>query len=272
MSSLDASTDALFVPDGDRFVPTDWTRGPWNPHSLHGGPPSSLLARCLERRPGIDGGHLSRITIELLKPVPLAPLSIDVRTTRGGKRIELLEATMTAGDELVARASAWRILAVPAAVGDVPLPDTTLLPTPGASMPVPFDSVGYGSFGAAIEARVIPTEAALPARGLSNDGPHTVWFRLRFPLVAGETTSPTCRAVALADFGNGISSAISYERFVFINPDLTVFLHREPVGEWIALAASTWMTSGQGAMAESALHDESGRVGRSIQSLYVAER
>jgi hypothetical protein len=273
MSSHDMTLDALFVPDGDRFVPTQWTRGPWSPHSLHGGPPSALLARGFERHPGIIGGHLSRITIELLKPVPLEPLRVEVRTARGGKRVELLEASLSAPDGVVARASAWRIAPVTAAVGAVPLPNPTVLGDPETATPMPFDEIGYGSFGTAIEARVLTTgQGDAPGRALGNGGPRTVWFRLRLPLVAAEETSPTCLAVALADFGNGISSAIDFARFVFINPDLTVYLHRLPVGEWVALDAATWMTAGQGAMAESALHDTTGRVGRSVQTLLVSER
>ena len=267
------NADALFVPDGDRFVPTRWTRGPWSPHSLHGGPPSALLARGFEGHPGIVGGHLSRITIELLKPVPLEPLRVEVRTARGGKRVELLEAALWAPEGVVARASAWRIAPVAESVGAVRLPDTSVLPDPETATPMPFDGIGYDSFGGAIESRVLRTEqGGGPGRALGDGGPQTVWFRLRLPLVATEETSPTCLAVALADFGNGISSAIDFARFVFINPDLTVYLHRLPVGEWLALDAATWMTAGQGAMAESALHDITGRVGRSVQTLLVSER
>ena len=36
--------DALFEPDGDRFVPGVLTRGPWSPGAQHGGPPAALLA------------------------------------------------------------------------------------------------------------------------------------------------------------------------------------------------------------------------------------
>jgi hypothetical protein len=80
------------------------------------------------------------------------------------------------------------------------------------------------------------------------------------------------RAVAAADFTNGISSILDFTRFVFINPDLTVHVRRPVEGEWVCVDAVTWLQPGAGGYAESTLHDERGRVGRAVQSLYVAAR
>ena len=89
------------------------------------------------------------------------------------------------------------------------------------------------------------------------------------PLVAGEPTSPLCRVAAAADFGNGISWVLSRnDGYRFINPDLTIYLHRHPVGEWVALEAATTPTARLG-LAESRLYDERGPIGRSVQSLLV---
>jgi hypothetical protein len=112
------------------------------------------------------------------------------------------------------------------------------------------------------------------ARGqpFGTPGPSTMWFRLRVPVVAGEEPSPLQRALAAADYGNGISGVLDYQRFVFINPDLTVYLRRPPVGEWVGLDAASWLEPAGGAYAESALYDERGRIGRAVQALYVAAR
>jgi hypothetical protein len=100
-------------------------------------------------------------------------------------------------------------------------------------------------------------------------GPAAAWFRLRQPVVAGEEPTPVQRAVAAADFGNGIGAELSFGSAVFINPDLTVSLHRPPVGEWVCLDARTrFGPPGVGA-AESALWDTRGRIGRAVQSLYI---
>ena len=66
-------SDAIFLPDGPRFVPTELARGPWTPEAQHGGPPAALLARTLEREPGAEGMLVARLTVELLRPVPIAP-------------------------------------------------------------------------------------------------------------------------------------------------------------------------------------------------------
>src|SRR5439155_1666657 len=82
------------------------------------------------------------------------------------------------------------------------------------------------------------------AGGFDRPGPATDWIRLRVPLVAGEPTSPLCRVAAAADFGNGVSWVLSrLEGYTFINPDLTIYLHRMPAGEWVCLEAATWPRS-----------------------------
>jgi hypothetical protein len=115
-------------------------------------------------------------------------------------------------------------------------------------------------------------EIRFVAGAFGQRGPSTGWFRLRVPLVAGEEPSPLQRLAAAGDFGNGISSTISWDEYVFINPDLTLYIDREPVGDWICLDAQTMIAPGGIGVAESVLYDERGRVGRAVQALLVAER
>jgi hypothetical protein len=104
--------------------------------------------------------------------------------------------------------------------------------------------------------------------GIERIGAATVWFRLRVPFVAGEKVSPLMRVAAAADFGNGISSVVDWNAgWLFINPDLTVHLSRPPAGEWVGLDARTFPSDGGVGFAESALYDQDGRIGRSVQSL-----
>jgi hypothetical protein len=103
-------------------------------------------------------------------------------------------------------------------------------------------------------------------------GPSTAWFRLRHPLVAGVPTRPLELLAAVSDFGNGIASELSWDDHVFINPDLTVYVEREPAGEWVALQSQTRLGTGSVAIAESVLWDQRGRIGRATQSLLVSRR
>jgi hypothetical protein len=103
-------------------------------------------------------------------------------------------------------------------------------------------------------------------------GPATVWMKMKVPLIAGEETSPLQRLLVAADAGNGVSAALDWRRYLFINVDLTVHLHRMPEGEWICLDAVTLPEHNGIGIADARLFDERGSIGRAVQSLLVAER
>ena len=104
-------TAAFYVPEGDAFVSSELTRGPWDPDSQHAGPPAALIARAIERLPAPDGPRqVGRVTYEILRPVPIGPLTVSARIARPGRRVEMVEAALAdaSGQELV-RARAWRL-------------------------------------------------------------------------------------------------------------------------------------------------------------------
>src|SRR6516165_10340228 len=101
--------DAIFTPQGDLFLPSDLARGPWSPDAQHGGAPAALLARAVERFDGGAATFVARLTIELLRPVPIAPLEVRARFARPGKKVQIVEASLLAGDSEVARCSALRM-------------------------------------------------------------------------------------------------------------------------------------------------------------------
>lgn len=220
-----------------------------------------LVTRALEACPAEGPMDLVRLTLELLRPVPTAPLAVATRIERPGRRVQVLGAAVSAGDTEVAWARALRVrhADVQAETGQEP-------PPPGPEGLEPWHGGGFGrGFGMrGVELRV--AEGALDA-----PGPATVWVRLKLPVLAGETASPFQRAAAAADFGNGFSWVLDWSRFLFVNPDLTINLTRPPAGEWVALASRTAVGPGHG-LAESALYDTQGAIGRSLQSLFVAPR
>jgi hypothetical protein len=109
-------------------------------------------------------------------------------------------------------------------------------------------------------------------RGDWGTGDAFVWIALRRAVIAGEQASPVQRAMAAADFGNGVSAVLDWAAFAFINPDLTVYLERDPVGTWVGLDARTRVGPDGTALAESVLYDARGRVGRALQSLLIQPR
>jgi Thioesterase-like superfamily len=141
------------------------------------------------------------------------------------------------------------------------------MPPPEQAEPLDFslDGSSEASFaGTAMEMRAVDGVATL--------GPGRVWMRLRYPLLAGQPLTALARLLATADFGNGISASLPFERFVFINADLSVHLLRRPQGEWIGLDARTRLPAGGCAVAESVLHDQNGALGRAFQTLVVQAR
>lgn len=256
-------SDAVFHLDGDVARPTALARGPWSPDAQHGGPVGALLARAFERADPGPASFVSRVTVDLLRPVPLTPLEVRVRTVRPGRKVQWLEAELLADGRPVAAATALRLR-----TDDLALPVPDLSP-PGFPPPedcepyrIEFQHAADVGFWQAMELRVA-------GGSFADTGPATIWFRLAVPLVEGEEPTPLQRVMAAADFGNGVSTALERGRYLFINPDLTVSLHRHPVGPWVALEAETFAETVGVGLAESALHDRGGRIGRAVQSLLV---
>ncbi len=252
--------DAFYELDGELLIPTELTRGPWDPGAQHAGPPSALVARAIERCEPREGMRIGRVTLDILRPVPIAPLSVRAELVRPGRSVELLEAVLSGpGGELM-RARAWRVQA-----GELRL-DEADPPPPGPETAVEGEFFATGQklgYHTAMEYRFV-------TGSFLEQGPATVWMRPRVPLVAGEETTPLERVFITADSGNGVSAALDWHTTIFINTDLTVHLVREPAGEWVCLDAVTHI-DGLG-MADSALYDERGRIGRAVQTLLVRNR
>jgi len=256
--------NSLYLPDGDLFVPTAHTRGPWDARAQHGGAPSALLARCVEQVEAPLPMDIARITVELLRPVPVAePVRVTTRVVRPGRKVQLVEAAMAQRDGTeLCRALALRIRH---AEVDAPVAGVTPVEPP----PPPEDGVEQKGVGGDEAFAVTGVELRFVRGVFLQPGAATVWIRLRMPVLPGETPSGMQRACAAADFGNGVSSVHEWGRTLFINPDLTVHLSRQPAGEWICIDAVTIPGPDGRALAESRLFDCDGVVGRSLQSLLV---
>ncbi|MGN6215504.1 MAG: thioesterase family protein [Solirubrobacterales bacterium] len=258
---------AFYERDGDLFHATELTRGPWDAGAQHAGPPAALLGYAIERLPEAEGFQVGRITFEILRSVPIAPVRVDARVARPGRRVQMFEAELSdAEGELLMWARAWGIrtaaIEIPAdaiVAGEPPPP-----PEEGEAADF-FPTGEQHGYHSAMEVRFISGSFLEP-------GPATVWLRMRQPLVAGEEPTPLQRTLVVADVGNGVSAALDFRRFLFINVDLTVQLERMPVGEWICVDAVTLPQPSGVGTAESVLADREGRIGRALQTLLVSER
>ena len=272
---------SFFHDEGGRYVPTELTRGPWDPGSQHAGPPAALIGREVER---LDGGaerRVGRITYEILRAVPIARLTVSARIARPGRAVELVEASLSDDEGEVIRARAWRLregeVDIPGGLSSTEGPGTigtspsTLRPgfappgpdgSPPGRFPDTGQDVGYHS---AMEYRFVHG-------GFAEPGPAIAWMRMRVPLVEGEEPTPLERVLVAADSGNGVSATLDWNRYLFINVDLSVHIHRPLAGEWVCLDAITIPERSGVGIADTALYDERGPVGRADQTLLIDAR
>lgn len=258
--------EAFYERDGDRYRATELTRGPWDPGSQHAGPPSALIGREFERLEDADQFQVARITFEILRPVPIGPVAVEARIVRPGRRVQMVEATLSDDENELIRARGWRIrpaaLELPAELTDLGEPP----PGPEQGSVPEFFRIGQDTgYHTAMEWRAI-------SGGFLEAGPARVWMRQLVQLVEGEEPSPLQRTLVIADVGNGISAVLNPLEYLFINVDLTVTLERLPEGEWICVDAVTRPRENGIGSAESVLFDRRGRIGRAIQTLLFAER
>lgn len=266
--AVTVAATCFYEPLGDdRYRSTEHTVGPWDEAAQHGGPPAALLARALERTGGHSEATVTRMTVDILGPVPVADVRVRTRVLRSGRSVELVEAELDSGGRAVMRATAWRIrraaLELPSASADEggggrPVPSFPETPEPAGP--------GWGGgYLSALEWRPVAGRPFEP-------GPATIWARMRFPLVAGEEPTGLQRVMVVADSGNGVSSVLPIDRWLFINTDLSVHLLAVPVGEWICLDARTHVDEAGFGLAASRLFDRDRLVARGAQTLYVAPR
>lgn len=242
---------------------TEAALSPWSDQALHGSATAMLLAREIERVPADQEMFVTRMTVELMRPFGRIPLAVTSRMVRPGHKVQIVEASLRNGELEVARATAVRIrtadVTVPAEADEIPHGQ------PEAA------KVWEGGWRPGTAYHLLGVEARSPDH-LVEKGPQWSWFRLKLPLVPGEEPSGLLRVCAAADFPNGISRVVDPREMSFLNPDVTVYLHRHPVDEWVMVDARTWLEPNGVGVAEGALYDRRGRIGRSVQSILVEPR
>jgi len=269
----DALPSALYHPRGDTFVPTALTIGPWSSELQHGGPPSGLLARALaafgERAAEFD---LLRVTVDLLRPIPLVAVRVQVQPLRQGREAEWLTARLLdTDDRLLAVAHGLRVRRVQLDLPEPHTPPRPPPPPPGSVPSAPFDFFPTDvAFHRAIDVRLV--------QGTWPHGPVTAWLTPTVPLVAGQPWHPVARVMTACDALNGVVPALTYGQGTsttagasFPNAELAVHLRRPPRGAWVALAGrSTAENTGSG-LAQATLFDGDGELGVALETLVVRQ-
>lgn len=279
MSHSLAGGDGLYVllkaeeePDGtlvETFSSSEGVLSAWGPIQ-HGGPVSGLLTRAIERCRPREGTRLSRITIEILGPVPVAEVRVQARVVRPGRRIELVQAQLEALDDAgewraAATASAWRLATQPTEEVErhadpvLPVPDDVGVVDTGLHLPDIWPRRGF----------ISSVHWHITEHGDEPGQPTMAWIKLLRPLVEGQETSPVVRLMTVADVANGVGARLDPLVHTFLNADVTVHLHAEPAGEWTGIRAETSVGPDGIGMSAASLHGSNGPVGRIAQTLLV---
>lgn len=255
--------------DGVAVTPSVFTRGPWDPGLLHGGAVGALLAELAQET--MDPAfQATRLTVDLMKPVPLQPMTWSSEVLRTGRRLQLVDVELRFGASLVAKASLLALRPLPFAADGLnpPVGPPADAPDDEVSQVWSDDPEAESFIGGGQEFRFLPNDTL---------GQGVGWFRLRRPVLDDTSAppSPMARAVAAADVGGAVSARRS-EGFPgaisFVNADISVHLSRPPEGEWIRLAStSRWEPSGIG-WVDSEIADVTGRCGAANQALVLDRR
>lgn len=255
--------DAVFRIDGNTIVTGPNAAGPWDPTMQHGSAPSALVTYLAEAMPAPAPMQVVRVTVDLMRPVPVAPLTFETQVLREGRKIQLCGVTLSANGVPVVRGT---VLKVRIARPDLP-PDVG---GPQVTWPQPDDSPELPNRGKN------PFLTGLTMRSAFGDfltpGPGALWFRMNREFVVGAPISQVMRAVIASDFSNGTSSILDFRKYTFLNADLSVSLARPPVGDWILLDAESWLGADGAGIAAAKLADAQGYFGRAVQSLVIEAR
>lgn len=261
---------SLFTVDEGRIVPTGLCRGGWSDTAQHGSPPSGILARALEQVPTSVPMQVVRFTIDLFREVPLTPLTILTEVIREGRRIQVVEARLSAGGLEVGRATALKIRTT--SLETVPtVEDPLTLPPPDSLEPL--DWVDH--FGGPADLERFHTHAVevrTVGRSFLEAAPGRSWFRLRVPLLDGHEMTPFQRVATLADMANGNSQVLDPRQWLYVNPDITLYLTRLPIGEWIGMHSEARPRPSGIGTTRSLVYDERGVIGHIGQAQIVDQR
>lgn len=262
--------DSIFRRDGDYYIATPYGMNPWYRDAVHGGPSAGLLAHRIQQHVGDPDYQLVRITVDLYRAVPNVPLQVTAKTVRGGRRVMGVHATIWAEGEAVTRAFAQllRRSDTPGVQPPVALPPARegLVSHRGFQRPGPDGTIERPA--GSLEGFHTTVEVAWTTE--DEEGPRpAAWMRIPMPFIEDEEASLTTSIVALSDFGNAIAGRFrveGQESGSYINSDVTLYLDRNPVDEWVCIETDFRQEIAGVGHTESICYDRAGRYGRIVET------
>jgi hypothetical protein len=246
------AAEGFFRAEGEELVPADFATSPWGA-VLHGRLIGGLTARAVGQAHAEDPDLMcSRLTIDMFRSAAMAPVTVAVRSIRAGRRIAVLEVTVEQAGGPIGQGKAVLLRRSEQ-------PEGTFRPTPRWEVPTP-PELGPPAAPAAGRHWTAPWQswgAGTPVPGAPREG---LWIREVHPLVTGEPLTPLLRLSMAADLASPVSLA-SDRGLNFINADYTIYLGREPRGEYIGIQPYGHVSDRGVAVGQCVVHDLDGPVG-----------
>ncbi len=251
--------EPFFTFEADSFAPTDQSRGPWGNDSLHGRVVVGLLAREFEQQHGDEAFQIARLTTDLFRMPRFAPLEVTNSVVREGNRIRVIDGVVTSQGVEIGQGRAVMLRRAEQPEGDiwgpppwdVPAPDAIASPTPRGDREPMWDT------------RPIDGD-------FRSSGQRRAWLRETRTLVQGEDLTPFLRVALASDFTNPFANS-GPGGLDFVNADVTLYLHRLPITEWVGFEVNGHHSAQGIAVAECTLYDEQGNIGRSAVTAVANE-
>lgn len=248
---------AFFDFDGQAWTPRRPSRSPWDRKATNGLSVAGLLMHVAEQVEAPAPMLPAHTVIDILRPVPFGPTLTRAEVTREGRKMQMVESYLLAGDEPVARARVLRVREAESPAVRSPTAHP-FVEAPGG----PSFFGGSNSLGDLIETRLITY------RG--KDAPEGVlWARFLADLAPGVPATPVVQAAMLSDVGSGLGGVVNPYKWNFANMDISLHLVRRPVGEWILVTAGGMLQNIGVGLTNMTLADTTSQFGRAHQTLFI---
>jgi hypothetical protein len=264
LSGIEGAAECLYRKDGDWYVPTGLTTGPWRSDAMHGGAPSALVGALVTAAVG-ENEQVARVQIDLERPVPLEPLVGVVRRRQVSRRVAHLELELSTGTGRAVSARALLTLREPITVT---AESWSPHEWPDRLIAMDWSHLYANDSGPifvrdAVEHRVVRGGYGMPV-------PSAAWLRLKVSVTEGKEPCGLSQLLAVADFGSPLSQTNAIGAgLALINVDLNATLFREPIGPWFFLDATGQVGRGGLGLAVTEVFDLEGPIGVVTQSQVV---
>jgi len=249
--AADSFTRAL---GGGRYHINPVSRGPWDPNSLHARVLAGLFGHEVEVNWAHDNFHCARLTIDLYRLPTLAPCEVTTKAIRDGNRIRVIELEYLSEGTSYARGTAVLLKRTEDTTGTVWSPPDWTVPAP--------EEVAARNTGSPPGWEPMWEMKSITSRDPGQVNQGQAWLKEIRELVEGVPLTPFVRAASAADWTNPAANWGS-EGLQYINADITLYLHRYPVGEWIGFEVSSHHSSEGIAVGACTMYDEQGAIGSS---------